>query len=369
MKTGVHQPQSQARCLQEVPHRLATPELSERAPARCPRSRSTARCAPLSVAPGSIVPGRQPRFQSCCCHPAPSIPPRPSPGTPPSSSWPSLHSAGCSSPPRPAPHAAPICPAVRRPPANGLVGEEYLGSGPVRLVPQGGVLRHEGLPLGGISLEQAFLGPLQHESQAVQPVQATASAQANTIPLRDELTDHLPIPVGQFDSGFGRRLLHCRFQIRLLRLAEGGGEPPDCSNIKASGPPPPKAAAHRPMVWKSRSSALAVSDAVQPWASSNMAYHRSRSRGVGARIIRRRKSLTPICHFSRNRSISLTPITSPCQTPEKLTWSLRQFTPCCCAFHLGFGLGSRGRGGQTQDPAWTRESMAGVYWSNGSYRN
>ena len=44
-----------------------------------------------------------------------------------------------------------------------------------------------------------------------------------------------------------------------------------------------------------------------------MAYHRSRSRGVGARIIRRRKSLTPICHCSRDRSISLTPITNPSQ--------------------------------------------------------
>ena len=44
-----------------------------------------------------------------------------------------------------------------------------------------------------------------------------------------------------------------------------------------------------------------------------MAYHRSRSRGVGARIIRRRKSLTPICHCSRDRSISLTPITNPAQ--------------------------------------------------------
>ena len=40
-----------------------------------------------------------------------------------------------------------------------------------------------------------------------------------------------------------------------------------------------------------------------------MAYHRSR--GVGARIIRRRNSLTSICHCSRERSISLTPITNP----------------------------------------------------------
>ena len=40
---------------------------------------------------------------------------------------------------------------------------------------------------------------------------------------------------------------------------------------------------------------------------------RAGPRGVGARIIRRRKSLTPICHCSRDRSISLTPITNPSQ--------------------------------------------------------
>ena len=65
------------------------------------------------------------------------------------------------------------------------------------------------------------------------------------------------------------------------------------------------------MVWGSRSNASAVVEAVQPWASISMAYHRSRSRGVGATIIRRRKSLGSICHCSRNRSISLTPITDP----------------------------------------------------------
>ena len=39
--------------------------------------------------------------------------------------------------------------------------------------------------------------------------------------------------------------------------------------------------------------------------------HRSRSLGVDARIIRRRKSLASICHCSRNRSISLTPTIYP----------------------------------------------------------
>ena len=84
--------------------------------------------------------------------------------------------------------------------------------------------------------------------------------------------------------------------------------------------------------------ASAVAAAVQPCASSRMAYHRSRSRGVGARIIRRRKSLTPICHCSRERSISLTPITNPSQ--HRLPRFLHNFTPCVCAFHLGFGLAS-----------------------------
>jgi len=42
-----------------------------------------------------------------------------------------------------------------------------------------------------------------------------------------------------------------------------------------------------------------------------MAYHRSRSLGVGARIILRRKSLTSICQCLRDRSISLTPIANP----------------------------------------------------------
>ena len=69
-----------------------------------------------------------------------------------------------------------------------------------------------------------------------------------------------------------------------------------------------------------------------------MAYHRSRSRGVGDRIIRRRKSLESICHCSRNRSISLTPITDPSLTPRRLTQLPYNFTPCFCVFHLGFGL-------------------------------
>ena len=129
--------------------------------------------------------------------------------------------------------------------------------------------------------------------------------------------DHFPVPVGQFDARHGRLFRHRLLQLRLLHLAEGGGEPPDCSKIKASGPPLPKAAAHLPMVCGSRPKACAVPEAVHPWASSQMACQRSRSRGAGARISRRCKSLASICHCSRNRSISLTPITNPSLTPKR----------------------------------------------------
>ena len=74
--------------------------------------------------------------------------------------------------------------------------------------------------------------------------------------------------------------------------------------------------AHRPMVWGSRSSASAAATAVQPWASRQTAYHPSRSRGVGARIILRRRSFAPICHCSKDWPISLTPIINPSQTTE-----------------------------------------------------
>ena len=70
------------------------------------------------------------------------------------------------------------------------------------------------------------------------------------------------------------------------------------------------------MVCGSRSSASAAATAVQPWASSSMACQRSR--GVGARIIRRRTSLAFISHCSRKRSISLTLITNPFNSWDQL---------------------------------------------------
>ena len=150
--------------------------------------------------------------------------------------------------------------------------------------------------------------------------------------------DHLPVPIGQFHARRGGRLLHRRPQRRLPRLAEGGGEPPDCSKIKAAGPPSPKAAAHRPIVWGSRSRASAVAEAVHPWAS------------------RRRASVPAPGEWAPESSADASPWhpsaivretgqfpSRPSPTPhshsQKLTLSLRQFTPCSCTFHLGFGLG------------------------------
>ena len=80
-----------------------------------------------------------------------------------------------------------------------------------------------------------------------------------------------------------------------------------------------------------------------------MAYHRSRSLGVGAKIIRRRKSLTSICHCSKDRSISLTLIIYPPNTQllHSLAQFLHKFIPFFCVFHLGFGLGTPGSGKST----------------------
>ena len=108
----------------------------------------------------------------------------------------------------------------------GLVGEEYLRSRTPRLVRQGGVLRHEGLPLLLICLDQTLLGTLQDKPQAVRIVQASAAAQANAETLRDKLPHHFPVPVGHFYARHLGQLLHCPRQLRLLRLAKCGGGPP-----------------------------------------------------------------------------------------------------------------------------------------------
>ena len=219
--------------------------------AHCPKSPSRAQDAFLSVASG-----RQPRCPSCCCHPVPSIPPPPSPSIPLSSSWPSPRSWDWWSPPEPAPVKTggrfsllhPLPPQLRVRPEVGLVSEEYPGPCPLGLLPHSGILSHEGCPLLLISLQQPFLGPLESKSQPVQPVQATAAAQAGAKAFQDKLPYRLPIPVGQFQARRRWRLLHRRLQLLLFRLVKGGGEPPVCSKINALEPPSPKADAHRPMV-------------------------------------------------------------------------------------------------------------------------
>ena len=52
------------------------------------------------------------------------------------------------------------------------------------------------------------------------------------------------------------------------------------------------------MVWASRSKARPTAAAVHPCASSQIACHRSRSRGVGARYIRRRTPASSMRHLS-----------------------------------------------------------------------
>ncbi len=206
----------------------------------------------------------------------------------------------------------------------GLIGKEYLSASASRLVPHGGVLRHEGFPFLPSRLQQPLLGPLQDESQAVQVVQATAAAEADAEWLPHKLPHHLP--VGQLANSMPApwgKSCTAAFNSACCVSPRVGGTPVG-SNSNALGPPSPKAATHRPVVCGSRSKASAVADPVQPWASSSRAYQRSRSRGLDPRIIRRRKALASISHCSKNPSMSLAPISNPSHTIPKLKprWDL-----------------------------------------------
>ena len=177
----------------------------------------------------------------------------------------------------------PLAPQFGVGPEVGLVGKECPGSGPcsgsLGLIPPGSVLRHKGLTLGLIRLQQPLLGPLQDESQAVravQVVQATAAAQADAKPLRDKPVHHPPVPVGQFQLASSSWPVPVgQFQLASsswpapaspapppstppVASRQGRGEPPLCSNINVLGPLCPKAATHRPMVCGSRSKASAA---------------------------------------------------------------------------------------------------------------
>ena len=119
-----------------------------------------------------------------------------------------------------------------------LVGEKYLSASASRFVPQGGVLRHEGLPLGLVRLDQPLLRALAGKPQPMQVVQATAAVQADAASLQEKLPHQLPVPVGQTAARPGGRFLDRCPQLRLLRLAKGGGNPRSARRPRLRTRPP-----------------------------------------------------------------------------------------------------------------------------------
>ena len=117
----------------------------------------------------------------------------------------------------------PLAPQLRIGTEVGRVGEEYLGSAPYCLLPQGGIRRHEGLPFLRIRLQQPLLGTLEGKSPAAQVGQAATAAPAEAEAFPDKPMHHLPVPVGQVQARLGRQLLHRRPQLLPLRPAKGGG--------------------------------------------------------------------------------------------------------------------------------------------------
>jgi len=212
----------------------------------------------------------------------------------------------------------------------GLVDEEDFRPHLSRFEEECDKLRQEsacGGPLGIVGLQEMFLRPLQDKTQAVQDVQARlwrAAAQREPKAFLDKSPYHFPVPIRQVDSCLFGQSLDRSLQLGLLVPVEGGGEPPDCSKARAVGPLSLKSATHVPMVWGSRSNASATTNAVQPWAKSQRACHRSLSRGVGALYIRSRTSPTSSCQRSRSCTMSLIPNTTathlPLQTNAAPLW-------------------------------------------------
>ena len=257
--------------------------------------------------------------------PASSIPPPRSPGAPRNSSWPSPHTAGWSSPPTQIGPSAPTCTAVPRTPGCGPHQQRI--SWPRSAGPppsEGGIPRDEGLTLGLIRFDQTLRRTLEGKSQMVQPDQAAAAAQTDAQAFRDKLPNHpantsWPVGCPMWQAGCSTAAFNssCCAWSRAVGTT-GLLEYQECGTALAEGRRPPELVEGVRRREGSRSSDSAVAAAVESWASSSMAYHRSRSLGVGARIIRRRKALASICHPSINRSMSLTPITNPLRRPEKL---------------------------------------------------
>ena len=198
----------------------------------------------------------------------------------------------------------------------GLAGEEYLRSRTPRLVRQGGVLRREGLPFLLIRLDQT----LQDKPQAVRILQASAAAQANAETLRDKLPHHFPVPVGHFHARHPGQLLHCPRQLRLLRPAKCGGEPPVCSNIKA--PEPALVKTGPSLAEGGGPSADGVSIPAQRLGGARGGQAPAQEPqcappfslpGAGAGCILLRTPARSNCHPSKSGPIPLIPITIPAQ--------------------------------------------------------
>ncbi len=195
----------------------------------------------------------------------------------------------------------------------GLVDEEYLASCPSRRRRQRPILPHERFPTRRVRFHQPLPGTLQHKPQPMQVVQIRlrrTPAQWQPKALLHKLPHRLPVPVGHSDARLRRQFLHRCLQLPALLHVQRGGEPPVCSKTSALGPPSAKALTHWPMVWASRSKARPTAAAVHPWANSHTACHRSRSRGDGARYIRRLTSASspPAAdHCSSNPPISCIP--------------------------------------------------------------
>jgi hypothetical protein len=124
--------------------------------------------------------------------------------------------------------------------------------------------------------------------------------------LLNKLPDHFPVPIRQFYSSFLRRCLNRILQLGLLAIVEYGGEPPVCSKASPWGPSRSRWLNHSPIVWGSLFNFSATSFSNQPWARSQIACQRSRSRPVGAWYIYSRTDLISKINSLNRAVISLT---------------------------------------------------------------
>ena len=173
MKTGVHQPQLQLRRPEVLPHRLATvgwrivPDDPQRPRMLFLQLRQEGNRGPAVAVARQFQPFHLARRQAHRCIVAGLLPLPRAIG---------VHQRRLTL-------QHPLAPQFRVRPEGGRISKEYSGFSPLGLLPTGGLLRHEGLPLGLIPLDQTLLGALEGKPQPVQPVQATAAAPAEAKPF------------------------------------------------------------------------------------------------------------------------------------------------------------------------------------------